>query len=350
MSCMPYYATDENTALIPSEPAIRRRVESGVASLLAALGHTEVAIPTMQSYDPEAPAPIREMMDAGYKLVGPGAEVVVLRHDLTEAAAAIAQGELASSPRPLKLFYSGTVFRPPHPAEWSIATSPWERGAIETQQLGAEIFGGQGRSTDVAAAVALARCLSITGISDFQIRIGHMGALEAVTDVLELNVPGKVQLGSALLRHDMVAVSRMIAASSVHGSDCELIRNMLFFPSGDSALADAHALARLDQSGRLHEAIRDIHAVLAGLACCDMRDHAVVDLGLVRRLAYYTGTVFEAFTPGCPAPIAGGGRYDGLLRLMGSSEPAVGFAVELDRIVGICTKATAQSRNGGMSR
>lgn len=54
-----------------------------------------------------------------------------------------------------------------------------------------------------------------------------------------------------------------------------------------------------------------------------------------RRLDYYTGFVFELHDPdGGAQPLAGGGRYDRLLALLGAGEdvPAVGFSIWLDRI------------------
>jgi len=56
-----------------------------------------------------------------------------------------------------------------------------------------------------------------------------------------------------------------------------------------------------------------------------------------RALAYYTGFVFEVVTPGLgrKSPIAGGGRYDHLLKAVGAAQdvPAVGAAVHTDRVL-----------------
>ena len=54
-----------------------------------------------------------------------------------------------------------------------------------------------------------------------------------------------------------------------------------------------------------------------------------VDLGVVRGLAYYTGFVFEAFDrKGDLRALAGGGRYNDLVKKLGGPElPAVGFAI-----------------------
>jgi histidyl-tRNA synthetase len=57
---------------------------------------------------------------------------------------------------------------------------------------------------------------------------------------------------------------------------------------------------------------------------------------LVRGLDYYSKTVFEFWdaSSGAQNAIGGGGRYDGLVELMGGpSTPAVGFAAGLERII-----------------
>ena len=56
-----------------------------------------------------------------------------------------------------------------------------------------------------------------------------------------------------------------------------------------------------------------------------------------RTLAYYTGLVFELRTQsfGAAGPIAGGGRYDGLMRAAGAEAdvPAVGAAIHTERLL-----------------
>ncbi|QIS94664.1 ATP phosphoribosyltransferase regulatory subunit [Nitratireductor mangrovi] len=58
------------------------------------------------------------------------------------------------------------------------------------------------------------------------------------------------------------------------------------------------------------------------------------DAAFGRPLDYYTGLVFEISATGGERPLAGGGRYDRLLTLLGAQKPipGVGFSVWLDRI------------------
>lgn len=62
--------------------------------------------------------------------------------------------------------------------------------------------------------------------------------------------------------------------------------------------------------------------------------HIHYDAGFGRPFDYYTGFVYEIGTDRLPQPLAGGGRYDRLLTLLGAKEaiPGVGFSIWLDRV------------------
>jgi ATP phosphoribosyltransferase regulatory subunit len=61
-------------------------------------------------------------------------------------------------------------------------------------------------------------------------------------------------------------------------------------------------------------------------------ERVIFDLGLVRDLGYYTGAVFEVYDPAVGVPVGGGGRYDELLGRFGRPLPAVGFALDVERL------------------
>ncbi len=75
----------------------------------------------------------------------------------------------------------------------------------------------------------------------------------------------------------------------------------------------------------------ELKAILDNLAARGMSDFVKVDYHVIRGLAYYTGTVFEAFDrKGEFRAIAGGGRYDNLIKLVSGGKvnlPALGFGM-----------------------
>src|SRR5436190_14685075 len=83
----------------------------------------------------------------------------------------------------------------------------------------------------------------------------------------------------------------------------------------------------LDGEGTSEKLDRLLH----GLGARGLAEFVKIDLGIVRGLAYYTGTVFEAFDRGGKLrALAGGGRYDNLIHHLSDgalSLPAIGFAM-----------------------
>ena len=75
----------------------------------------------------------------------------------------------------------------------------------------------------------------------------------------------------------------------------------------------------------------DLESVLKNLAARGLGDFVKIDYNVIRGLAYYTGIVFEAFDKkGEFRAIAGGGRYDNLVKLMSGGKvdlPALGFGM-----------------------
>ena len=71
--------------------------------------------------------------------------------------------------------------------------------------------------------------------------------------------------------------------------------------------------------------------ILDDLAARDLADYVKIDYGVIRGLAYYTGTVFEVFDrSGEFRAIAGGGRYDQLVKLISEGRvdlPGLGFGM-----------------------
>jgi histidyl-tRNA synthetase len=116
-----------------------------------------------------------------------------------------------------------------------------------------------------------------------------------------------------------------------------------FFQAIDKMERDAPEVseAKLGALGISGEAVREfvgnaqpteaLAVILSQLEARGLREYVSVDYGVIRGLAYYTGTVFEAFDrKGEFRAIAGGGRYDNLVKLISGGKvdlPALGFGM-----------------------
>jgi histidyl-tRNA synthetase len=79
------------------------------------------------------------------------------------------------------------------------------------------------------------------------------------------------------------------------------------------------------------EPTAELKSILDNLAARGMSEFVKIDYHVIRGLAYYTGVVFEAFDrKGEFRAIAGGGRYDNLIKLISGGKvslPALGFGM-----------------------
>jgi histidyl-tRNA synthetase len=75
-----------------------------------------------------------------------------------------------------------------------------------------------------------------------------------------------------------------------------------------------------------------------------------LDLGFGRGIGFYTQMIFELAvpTPGGPIEVCGGGRYDGLARVLGSDrdDRGAGFAFGLERLLGVLASRSSREPSG----
>jgi histidyl-tRNA synthetase len=92
-------------------------------------------------------------------------------------------------------------------------------------------------------------------------------------------------------------------------------------------------LSTEDVTGFIEQAkpTAELQSILDNLAARNLTSFVKVDYQVIRGLAYYTGVVFEAFDrKGELRAIAGGGRYDNLIKLISGGRvdlPALGFGM-----------------------
>ncbi len=80
------------------------------------------------------------------------------------------------------------------------------------------------------------------------------------------------------------------------------------------------------------------------LARGGMTESFVFDISLAREMTYYSGPVFEFYSPGAAGPVAGGGRYDGLCAKFGRDLPATGLAIDVLQVMAVLRRRNERVR------
>ncbi|MDR5683393.1 MAG: ATP phosphoribosyltransferase regulatory subunit [Armatimonadota bacterium] len=296
---------------LPDEWGRVRALEARLRALFGAWGYCEVATPVLECLDSVARG-IGQTPQDWFVVVDRTGELLVLRPEMTVPMARLAAGHLTG--RTVRLCYFAEVFR-----------GRRARGAArEFRQAGVERIGDRGCEADGEVIALAAHALREAGVRDFRIGVGHVGLLRALLEAAGLDAGDRHTAQVLLYRRDFVTLRGLLAGSPAR------VRDVIFsLPE----LRGGDASAAVRDVGVGAEAVAEVDAVLATLPAFGVGDAVEMDLGLIRDFDYYTGVVFEGYTRGLGLPLLGGGRYDELLGRFGADRPAMGFAIELERVL-----------------
>ena len=291
----------------------RRRLQRTALDLLEQRGYQELLPPTFEYEEVFLRAGGPGVADRLLRFTDRDGRILALRYDFTASLARVAATTLRGTPLPLRLSYSGKVFR----------QEP-DRGGRprETLQAGAELLGQADLAADVEIVRLTLELARQLGLRDFQLNLGHVGVLAPGLSALE--PADRAEVRRWIDRKDRGSLTRGLAGRP---AEAARLAGLAFVigrrPALDAALAAATPAVRpgLEHLCRLDDALVPAE-----------RAHVVYDLGEVRGLEYYTGIQFELYTAGAGRAAGAGGRYDDLMGRFGAPMPAVGVSLDLDTI------------------
>jgi ATP phosphoribosyltransferase regulatory subunit len=312
---LPSFAATPPGALdLTGEAARRRRLlQRAAVATLERAGYQEVIPPSFEYEDVFLRAAGAEVAARLVRFPDRDGRILALRYDFTSSLARVASTTFAGAGLPLRLSYSGKVFR----------QDP-ERGGRprETLQVGAELLGTAGLAADIEVVRLALALVRETGLPDYQLNLGHAGVLAPGLATLE--EPLRAEVRRWIDRKDRGSLSRALASAV---GDARSLAVLPFVIGRREALQPAIAEAPPAARPALHHLL-EIDAALTA----DERAHVVYDLGEVRGLEYYTGVHFEIYVAGAGRAAGAGGRYDELMGRFGRPMPAVGLSIDLDTL------------------
>ena len=130
-------------------------------------------------------------------------------------------------------------------------------------------------------------------------------------------------------KKDLVELSRVLENMAI---DDGLKETIAILPVLHGGLEVLNRIPYVESNRNASQAVSDLLKVYEALQDWGVIDNIVVDMGVLRGLDYYTGIVFEGYSPDLGYGLLGGGRYDNLLGQFGFPCPATGFALGIDRL------------------
>jgi histidyl-tRNA synthetase len=300
--------------VLPPDAARRAVLEEHARRILGAAGYQRIETPTFEATELFARG-VGEATDIVQKEMytfddGGGRSLTLRPEGTAPVCRAYMEHGMHKLPQPVKLWYLGSFYR---------AEAPQRGRYRQFWQVGAEAIGSPLPETDAELIVLLSELLQAMGVRETRLRLASLGTpatraeyREELTAYLRANEDG--------LSPDVVARIDLNPLRAFDSGDRATRETMRGAPTLLDRLAPedaehfAQVRALLDDAGQPYE----------------------LDPTLVRGLDYYTRTVFEFSSDalGAQSGVGGGGRYDGLMELLGGRPtPGSGWAAGVERIL-----------------
>ena len=311
--------------LLPDAYRRHRAVIETARRIAERFGYQEIATPIFEFTEVFA-RPIGETTDIVskemYTFQDRGGEEITLRPEYTAGIVRAVMSNGLTQSLPLKFFAAGPMFRYERP----------QKGRFrQFHQIDLELIGAAQPAADIEVISLGAEILDALGV------LKHT--------VLELNTLGDTASRQAY-RAALVAYygkhRDKLSEDSVRRLDTNPLRILDSKDEGDKRI-NAEAPNFADYLAQ--EATDFFAEVSAGLTALGIS--YVRNPRLVRGLDYYCHTAFEFVTTslGAQGTVLGGGRYDGLMGVMGGPEtPGVGWAAGIERLALLIEEPPAPPR------
>lgn len=303
--------------VLPQEQKYWEYVVETAKSVVRGFGFQRIDTPTFEdvslfkrSVGEETDIVSKEMFEL--KARGGGAHYALRPEGTAPVARAYIEHGMRSWPKPVKLFYVGPFFRYERPQ-----AGRWR----QHHQIGLETFGSAAPITDAQLIFVIDSFFRELGLEEYTVRINSLGepaSRKAYIKVLKEYYRRNRQKMCKVCKERLT--TNPLRVLDCKEEKCQQLANTA-----------PRLIDYLSEGAKQH-----FDAVLKALDAMEIRYE--ITPSLVRGLDYYTHTVFEFESKAsgdiASHAIAAGGRYNGLIRQLGSKDtPAAGAAIGVERVI-----------------
>lgn len=218
-----------------------------------------------------------------------------------------------------KLYYNENVYR----------VSRGSNTFKEIMQTGLECIGNVDNACIREVLMLAAESLALVN-RDFVLEISDLEILSAFIDRLQVPAQAKSDILKCFSEKNAHGIS---AVCEEYGADAgpagDLLALLSLYGNPDEVIDRLKVLCKdKDLDGEVERLI-DVITVFRDGA---FRDRILIDFSAVSDMNYYNGIIFRGFISGIPDSVLSGGQYDRLMKKMGRTSRAIGFAVYLDKL------------------
>ncbi|MBP9211529.1 MAG: histidine--tRNA ligase [Bacteroidetes bacterium] len=316
---MNYRSIKGTKDILPSETPLWQYAEQIIRDVFRQFNYKEIRTPVFETTSLFARS-IGELTDIVgkemYTFQDRSGDSITLRPEGTASALrAYIQNNLGESLPLSKVYYIGPMFRQERPQAGRLR---------QFHQFGAEAIGSPTAETDVEIIAMTLEIYKRLGITNYTLQINSVGDEECRPRYKEV------------LRNELLKIADKLSGESQKRIEQNPMRVLDSKDENDKALTAGMPLITDYLNDECQAHFERVKSLLTAYGIPFM-----VNGRLVRGLDYYTKTAFEITSTelGSQDALAGGGRYDLLVKELGGKQtPGVGFAAGMERLMMILVK------------
>ena len=308
--------------ILPPRAILLEQMCRKLIDLFSSWGY-EFVIPPMMEYLESLLTATGEDLDLQtYKITDQlSGRLMGIRADITPQVARI-DAHLLKRNIPTRLCYLGSVLHS------RTNNSGDSRSPL---QLGAELFGHEGVSSDIEIVKLMLATLDAVRISNICLDVGHIGIFRSLISKSQLNSMQESEVFEIVKRKAKDELKIFYKKLKVNDDSSKAMLDLIDLHGDAGILDDAiHAFDKLSPDIRKY--VNEVKTLTDSII--DKFDVSInIDLSELRGYNYHTGMIYTAFVPNEGKGIAFGGRYDDIGSAFGKARPATGFSTDVKQLL-----------------
>ncbi|GAA5183633.1 ATP phosphoribosyltransferase regulatory subunit [Acinetobacter kookii] len=192
-------------------------------------------------------------------------------------------------------------------------------------QLGAELFGSDSIDADVEMIDVMLNLLKTASFADgIHLDLGHVGLFRSLVKHAGLTKAEENQLSDLYQRKALPELAEF-TQDLKFGADFYTLGRF----SSDLDALEANLSAEIIADPAFKQAFDAVKTTRSEIQARWPDLHIGIDVVELRSYHYHTGLMYAVYAPNRAAPLAQGGRYDGIGEHFGRARPATGFSCDL---------------------
>lgn len=216
-----------------------------------------------------------------------------------------------------KFYYDENVYR----------ISGGSRSFKEIAQTGLECIGDIGLYEICEVVMLAVKSLNLID-ENYILDLSHAGLVSAVFETIGIDEKDREEILSYIRSKNISQLYNIKEQGKLSSGAYELILRLT--ETYKSVIDFKSAFAPYSYDKNISSSLDEFTSVCDKLTALGLMKNVNIDFSIVDDMSYYSGVLFKGYIKGIPTAVLSGGQYDKLMKKIGKSSGALGFAVYLD--------------------